>query len=111
MANPVKSEKIKGNIWEYVVGKKAVDQEAKGHPAPFPYDLAKDHILSWSNENDIVLDPMCGSGTSCVAALDNNRRFIGIDISAEYCALSEERIERHMQNAGVSGSFHWVVNL
>lgn len=111
LANPVKSEKIKGNIWEYVVGKKAVDQEAKSHPAPFPYDLAKDHILSWSNENDIVLDPMCGSGTSCVAAFDNNRKFIGIDICAEYCALSKERIERHIHDVGVFGNLNPAVNL
>lgn len=101
LANPVKSEKIKGNIWEYVVGKKAVDQEAHGHPAPFPYDLAKDHILSWSNENEIVLDPMCGSGTSCVAAFDNNRKFIGIDICSEYCELSRERIAKHRNDIGI----------
>ena len=50
MAKPVKNQKIKGNIWEYVVGKKKEDQEAKGHPAPFPCELARDHILSWSNE-------------------------------------------------------------
>ena len=56
LANPVKNEKQKGNIWEYVVGKKAVDQEAKGHPAPFPYQLAYDHIFSWTNEGDIVLE-------------------------------------------------------
>lgn len=110
LAKPVKSEKIKGNIWEYVVGKKAVDQEAKKHPAPFPYDLAKDHILSWSNENDIVLDPMCGSGTSCVAALDNNRRFIGIDICPEYCDLSKERIEKHKHDAGIFGSVNLAVS-
>lgn len=110
LANPVKSEKIKGNIWEYVVGKKAVDQEAKNHPAPFPYDLAKDHILSWSNENDIVLDPMCGSGTSCVAAYDNNRRFIGIDICKEYCDLSNERIEKHIHDFGVFGTLNLAVN-
>lgn len=95
MANPVKNEKIRGNIWEYVVGKLAVDQEAKGHPAPFPYALAKEHILSWTNPNDIVLDPMCGSGTSIVAASDLNRRFIGIDISEEYCELARERLAKH----------------
>lgn len=111
LANPVKSEKIRGNVWEYVVGKKAVDQEAKSHPAPFPYDLAKDHILSWSNENDIVLDPMCGSGTSCVAALDNNRKFIGIDICAEYCDLSKKRIEKHIHDVEVFGSLYLDVNL
>lgn len=94
-ANPVKAEKLKGNIWEYVVGKKAVDQEAKSHPAPFPYELAMDHIISWTNEGDIVLDPMCGSGTTCVAALDFKRRFIGIDISDEYCNLAINRVKLH----------------
>lgn len=98
MANPVKKDKIRGNVWEYVVGKKAVDQEAKGHPAPFPYELAKEHILSWSNEGEIVLDPMCGSGTSIVAACDLKRRFIGIDISEEYCQLAKSRLEKHQNS-------------
>jgi site-specific DNA-methyltransferase (adenine-specific) len=44
IANPVKSEKIKGNVWDYVVGKNLADQAAKDHPAPFPYELAKDHM-------------------------------------------------------------------
>ncbi|MBQ8221974.1 MAG: site-specific DNA-methyltransferase [Bacteroidales bacterium] len=101
LANPVKNDKIKGNIWEYVVGKKAVDQESKEHPAPFPYELAKDHILSWSNEGDIVLDPMCGSGTSCVAAMDNERNYIGIDISETYCDLARKRVELHKENMGM----------
>ena len=95
LASPVKDEKLKGNIWEYVVGKKAVDQEAKSHPAPFPYELAVDHILSWSNEGDIVLDPMCGSGTTCVAAADLKRNYIGMDISDEYCELATQRIKQH----------------
>lgn len=94
-ANPVKSEKLKGNIWEYVVGKNAIDQEAKKHPAPFPYQLALDHILSWTNQGDLVLDPMCGSGTTCVAALDAKRNYIGIDISTEYCELAQERVKIH----------------
>lgn len=98
LANPVKSEKLKGNIWEYVVGKKAVDQEAKAHPAPFPYELALDHITSWTNEGNTVLDPMCGSGTTCVAAMDSKRVYIGIDISEEYCQLAKERVKIHQQN-------------
>jgi DNA modification methylase len=93
LANPVKKQKIKGNIWEYVVGKKAEDQEAKGHPAPFPCQLVKDHILSWTNEGDIVLDPMCGSGTTCKVAKENNRKYICIDISPEYCNIAEKRIK------------------
>jgi DNA modification methylase len=94
MANPVKSQKIKGNIWEYVVGKKAEDQEAKGHPAPFPCALVRDHILSWSNVGDVVLDPMNGSGTTSVVALELDRKFIGIDISAEYCEIARNRIAK-----------------
>lgn len=94
MAKPVKKKKIKGNIWEYVVGKKAEDQEAKGHPAPFPCALARDHINSWTNEGDIVLDPMNGSGTTCISALQLNRQYIGIDMSHEYCEIARDRIAR-----------------
>lgn len=93
LANPVKATKIKGNIWEYVVGKNKEDQEAKGHPAPFPCELARDHILSWSNEGDVVLDPMCGSGTTCKVAQQLGRKFIGIDVSAEYIEIARSRLE------------------
>ena len=93
MAKPVKKQKIKGNIWEYVVGKKKEDQAAKGHPAPFPMDLARDHINSWTNEGDLVLDPMNGSGTTCLSSLQLRRDYIGIDISEEYCELAQKRID------------------
>lgn len=92
LANPVKDKKIKGNVWEYVVGKNKEDQEAKGHPAPFPCELARDHILSWSNEGDIVLDPMCGSGTTTKVAAQLGRRYIGIDISEQYVQLARSRL-------------------
>lgn len=95
MAKPVKQQKIKGNIWEYVVGKKAEDQEAKGHPAPFPCALARDHIESWTNRGDIVLDPMNGSGTTCKCASQLDRKYIGIDISEEYCDLAKKRIRQY----------------
>ena len=54
---------------------------------------------------------MCGSGTSCVAAFDNNRRFIGIDICAEYCDLSKERIEKHIHDVGIFNSLNIAVDL
>lgn len=92
LASPVRDQKIKGNVWEYVVGKNLEDQDAKGHPAPFPCGLARDHILSWSNENDLILDPLCGSGTTCKVAKELNRKFIGIEISHEYCYLAERRV-------------------
>lgn len=93
LAKPVKDKKIKGNIWEYVVGKKQEDQEAKGHPAPFPCDLVRDHIKSWTNVGDVVLDPMCGSGTTPRVAHEMGRQYIGIDISHDYCELARQRIK------------------
>ncbi len=93
LAKPVKDTKIKGNIWEYVVGKKLEDQEAKGHPAPFPCELARDHINSWTNPGDIVFDPLCGSGTTCKVAFELQRNYIGVDISHEYCELARKRIQ------------------
>jgi site-specific DNA-methyltransferase (adenine-specific) len=62
------------------------------HPATFPEKLVEDHILSWSNPDDVVLDPMCGSGTTCKMAKKNNRGFIGIDISQEYVDIANKRL-------------------
>ncbi len=74
------------NIWKYIIGggHSTKDKIAYKHPALFPEQLAQDHIISWSNEGDIVLDPMCGAGTTCKMAFLNNRNFIGVDISEEY---------------------------
>jgi DNA modification methylase len=94
MAKPVKEKKIKGNIWDYVVGKKQEDQEAKGHPAPFPCELVRDHIKSWTNQGDLVFDPMCGSGTTPRVACEMGRKYIGVDISSEYCKIAKQRIQR-----------------
>ena len=83
---PVNKTKIRRNIWKYDAGfnRTTKDKIAFQHPAIFPDQLAEDHILTWSNEGDIVLDPMCGAGTTCKMAWLNNRKFIGIDISEEY---------------------------
>lgn len=89
---------IRDNIWTYVVGymHSHKDRIAYEHPATFPEQLAVDHILSWSNEGDIVLDPMCGSGTTCKAAWVNNRNFIGVDISEEYITkIAIPRLEKY----------------
>ncbi len=90
----IKDTKIIGNIWEYGAGycKSSLDKIAFEHPAIFPEQLAKDHILSWSNVGDIVLDPMCGSGTTCKIAKLSGRNYIGIDISKEYCEIAEKRL-------------------
>ena len=86
--------KTKTNIWEYAVGLGGTtrDRFAFKHPAMFPEKLAEDHILSWSNEGDVVLDPMCGAGTTLKMAKLHNRGFIGIDISEEYCQLARRRV-------------------
>jgi site-specific DNA-methyltransferase (adenine-specific) len=63
------------------------------HPAQHPEQLANDHIISWSNENDVIFDPMMGSGTTGVAAKKLNRNFIGIELDPEYFAIAEKRIK------------------
>ena len=75
------------NVWEIN------PESVNGHPAPFPEKLARDHIISWSNEGDLVLDPMSGSGTTCFMANELKRKYIGIDVSEEYCELARKRID------------------
>lgn len=81
------------NIWRM----KTVGQENMGkslpHPAMFPMQLAKDHILSWSNEGDLVYDPFIGSGTTAIASINLGRNYLGSDISKEYCDITEQRIK------------------
>ena len=101
MANPVKAQKIKGNIWEYVVGTKQEDQEAKGHSAIFPEQLANDHILSWSNEGDLVYDPFMGSGTTAKMAHIYNRNWIGSEISSEYVELANKRLDPYLRQTSL----------
>ncbi len=77
------------NIWEVSPHRHRGEDK---HPAMFPEQLAQDHILSWSNPGDIVLDPMCGSGTTCKMAKLNGRNYIGIDIAEEYVELARRRV-------------------
>lgn len=99
----LKEEKTRTNIWSYAVGLGGTtsDRIAFQHPAIFPEDLAQDHILSWSNPGDLILDPMCGSATTGKMALLNHRRFIGIDISPDYIEISRERLHQHGFNVEV----------
>ena len=90
----LKKEKTLINIWDYAVGLggSTNDKIAFEHTAIFPEKLANDHILSWSNENDIVFDPMSGSGTTCKMAKLNKRKYLGMEISNEYLELSIKRL-------------------
>lgn len=92
----LKKTKTKTNIWAYAVGfgGSTKDKLAFDHPAIFPEKLAEDHILSWSNKGDIVLDPMCGSGTTCKMAALNGRKWLGIDISEKYISIAQTRLEQ-----------------
>lgn len=88
-----KTEKYRGNIWGYDTGKhKGSKDDIWEHPATFPELLAKDHILSWSGEGDLVFDPFMGSGTTAKMAYLTKRKYLGFEISEKYCAIAENRL-------------------
>ena len=94
---PISDFKIMGNIWTYQVGKnKGSKDDIWLHPATVPEKLAEDHILSWSNEGDTILDPMAGSGTTLKMAKKNNRNYIGIEISPEYIDIINKRLDPNL---------------
>ena len=84
----VKDYGVRFNVWELSPER----NNKTSHPAVFPEQLARDHILSWSNEGDVVLDCFMGSGTTAVACVKNNRKYIGFEISKEYCEIAERRV-------------------
>lgn len=88
LKNPVPDFSPRNNIWRYTTS----FNDKTGHPAVFPELLAHDHIISWSNKGDIVLDCFLGSGTTGKMAKKLNRNFIGIEISQEYLDIAKERI-------------------
>ena len=83
---------VRYNIWR-VTSSRNANSGTGNHPAIFPEKLAEDHIRSWSNEGDTVLDPMAGSGTTLKMAKKNNRNYIGIEISEEYIDIINKRLD------------------
>lgn len=80
----------RNNIWR-------IDpQRLSDHPAPFPVSFAQDHIISWSNEGETVLDPFGGSGTTAIAAENAGRKWICIERDEEYAAKAMDRIRAHI---------------
>lgn len=90
LKNPVPDFSPRNNIWKYTTS----FNDKTGHPAVFPEALAEDHILSWSNAGDTVLDPFMGSGTTGKMATLNGRDFIGIELDDVYFATAKKRIMR-----------------
>jgi site-specific DNA-methyltransferase (adenine-specific) len=84
---------LRTNVWKYNVGNNLNDDNG-AHPAIFPEALARDHILSWSNEGDIVLDPFSGSGTTAKMARLMGRQYIGIEVNPEYCEIAANRLRQ-----------------
>jgi len=83
---------IRYNVWNMPPVMSSI--ERTGHPAQFPEQLANDHIISWSNEGDLVYDCFMGSGTTAKMSILNNRNWIGSEISSEYCKIIEERVKK-----------------
>jgi DNA modification methylase len=86
------------NIFSYSIGGHIADKIAFKHPAIFPEQLAKDQIMSWSNAGDLVYDCFMGSGTTAKAAISANRKWIGSEISEEYCKIIEKRLQPLLHN-------------
>jgi site-specific DNA-methyltransferase (adenine-specific) len=89
-----KKDRVRDNVWLLNTGymRTTKDKFAYEHPAMFPEQLAQDHILTWSNEGDTVLDCFMGSGTTGKMALLNGRNFIGIEIDDKYFEIAKRRI-------------------
>ena len=88
--NPIKKYGVRWNVW---IINNTKNNGKRLHPAPFPERLASDHIISWSNDGDTILDCFMGSGTTAKMAMLNNRNYIGFELSSEYCEIAKQRIE------------------
>lgn len=87
--NKIPQYGVRFNVWTIY---NQVENNNKKHPASFPESLAADHIRSWSDRGDLVLDPFTGSGTTCKMARELHRNFIGIEISSDYVKIAKRRI-------------------
>lgn len=90
------TKKIKSNVWKVFAGGGANDKIAHEHPAVFPEKLANDHIISWSNEGDLVYDCFGGSGTTAKMAHLQKRKWVLSEISHEYCEIAQKRIAPYL---------------
>jgi site-specific DNA-methyltransferase (adenine-specific) len=84
---------MRRNIWKLNTVGQEMMCETPPHPAMFPERLVYDHLISWSEPNDVVFDCFLGSGTTGIVATQNTRKFIGCEISDEYFDIACKRIE------------------
>lgn len=96
----ISDEKVLDNIWDIAVAQNDTD-----HPAVFPAEIAKRHIATWTDINDVVLDPFMGSGTTALECVKMKRKFIGFEINPEYVTIANYRLRR------LTGPFHIYGNL
>lgn len=85
--------KVISNVWTFSVGGSRLPGD---HPAIFPEALPRDHILTWTNDGEIVLDPFSGSGTTAEMARNLGRRYIGLEINPEYVEISRKRMAQQL---------------
>jgi len=86
------------NVWDLKTAGQTQESKRWKHPAMFPLELPIDHILSWSNEGDVVFDPFLGSGTTAVAAARTKRLFVGCEIAEEYFDIAIKRVSLEEEN-------------
>ena len=86
----------------YISAKNKTDKDLYGHPTIKPLELVKRHILHSTQENDIVLDPFCGSGTTLKACKDLNRQYIGFEINPKYYQIAVDRLNNLNQRGEYS---------
>ena len=97
VTRPINIMKCRGTVWDYLMAGDKNPLKRK-NPAVFPDKIPYDSIQCFCPEGGIVLDPFCGSGSPLVTAKQLGRRYIGIDIEEEYCALAEERIRTEVED-------------
>ena len=96
-------EMIMDNVWLEDTGymRTTKDKDAYKHPAMFPESLCEKHILTWSNEGDLVYDPFMGSGTTAKMAHIYKRNWIGSEISSEYVELANKRLDPYLRQTAL----------
>ena len=95
---PIPEFSPRNNIWKYNTGRNYSSKDAAAfeHPAIYPEQLVKDHILTWCSEVDLVLDAFMGSGTTAVICKDNNRNYLGYEIDEKYYNVCLRRLKEHV---------------